>query len=286
MKIGTARPGAVRPSWRTPAPTRRLKWRPRGRTLKRRTAWPQREPTAPPPRSRPDPSRRARPGFNNASRATSVFQGIKFRCPGGRYGSEHELKTPNCTAACPAGTYCPEGALEPSLLPAGRYSPRKELRSFDDQASLCPAGSYCPPGAAAPSHCPAGRFGDRVGLKIGGVPRQNSAGDAPSRCPAGYVCPSGTAVSTSIKCGSPRALDLLEALERNAPLPERGETSRGGGLGAAAFCPRGSASIKRVRRGYYSIGPATKPRSSSEDTDVDIRRDEVRCEAGHYAFRE
>jgi hypothetical protein len=211
-------------------------------------------------------------------------QGIKFRCPGGRYGSEHELKTPNCTAACPAGTYCPEGSLEPSLLPAGRYSPKKELRSWN-QASLCPAGSYCPPGAAAPSQCPAGRFGDRVGLKSAACPAKESDGDAPSRCPAGYVCPSGTAVPTSTKCGSPRALDLLEALERNAPLPERGETLRGGGLGAAAFCPRGSASIKRVRRGYYSIGPATKPRSSSEDADVDVRSDEVLCEAGHYCVQ-
>ena len=65
----------------------------------------------------------------------------------------------------------------------------------------------------------------------------------------------------------------------------KGETLRGGGLGAAAFCPRGSASIKRVRRGYYSIGPSTKPRSSSEDTDLNIRRDEVRCEAGHYCVQ-
>ena len=97
------------------------------------------------------------------------IHGIKFRCPERTLRVEHELKTPNCTAACPAGTYCPEGSIEPSLLPAGRYSPKKELRSWN-QASLCPAGSYCPPGAAAPSHCPAGRFGDRVGLESAACP--------------------------------------------------------------------------------------------------------------------
>ena len=180
--------------------------------------------------------------------------------------------------ACPAGTYCPEGSLEPSLLPAGRYSPRKELRSFDD-AALCPAGSYCPPGAVAPSDCPAGRFGDRVGLKSAACPAKDSAGDAPSRCPAGYVCPSGTAVPTSIKCGSPRALDLLEALERNAPLPERGETLRGGGLGAAAFCPRGSAAA-RVRRG---IIPSVPPQNRGQLAKTRISifgGTQVRCAGG------
>ena len=207
-------------------------------------------------------------------------QGIKFRCPGGRYGSEHELKTPNCTAACPAGTYCEEGSLEPSLLPAGRYSPRKELRSFDD-ASLCPAGSYCPPGAAAPSQCPAGRFGDRVGLKSAACPAKESGWRRAVPVPRGLACPSGTAVPTSIKCGSPRALDLLEALSATRHFRKGGRR-----YVAAASARRPSVRAgrhpPRVRRGYYSIGPATKPRSSSEDADVDIRRDEVLCEAGHY----
>ena len=48
------------------------------------------------------------------------------------------------------------------------------------------------------------------------------------------LTPSGTAVSTSIKCGSPRALDLLEALERNAPFRKGGDATwrrpRRGGL--------------------------------------------------------
>ena len=68
------------------------------------------------------------------------------------------------------------------------------------------------------------------------------------------------------------------------PLPQQlsGGTPGAGGLGAAAFCPRGSAAVRRVRRGYYSIGPSTKPRSVSEDADLNTRRDEVRCEAGHY----
>ena len=96
-------------------------------------------------------------------------------CPAGTYchpgtavgiGNMKNFSTPQ---PCFESMYCPEGSLERSLLPAGRYSPRKELRSIDE-ASLCPAGSYCPPGAAAPSHCPAGRFGDRVGLESAACP--------------------------------------------------------------------------------------------------------------------
>ena len=165
------------------------------------------------------------------------IHGIKFRCPGGRYGSEHELKTPNCTAACPAGTYCPEGSLEPSLLPAGRYSPKKELRSWN-QASLCPVLP-----AARPHRHIVRRGAWRPCWLKSARPRHDSAGDASSRCPAGYVCPSGTAVSTSIKC-SPRALTHSSFGAQRAT-SERGARPwrrpwRGG------FCPRGSASSSRA----------------------------------------
>lgn len=211
-------------------------------------------------------------------------RGVKFLCPGGRYGSTSNLAAPNCTAACPAGTYCPDGSSEPVALLAGRYSPQKELRAVDE-APLCSIGAYCPLGSTSPVPCPAGRFGDRMGLESAACPASTSSGDAPSVCPPGYVCPAGTAVP-SIECGSPRALDLLQALERGTP--ERvntnsyGETQNGGGLGAAAFCPRGSAAPSRVRRGYYSIGPRTKPRSASEAADTNVRSDEIKCEPGHY----
>ena len=49
-------------------------------------------------------------------------QGKKYPCPAGFYGNTSFLVNVTCTAVCPEGSYCPEGASEPILCPAGTPS--------------------------------------------------------------------------------------------------------------------------------------------------------------------
>ena len=73
---------------------------------------------------------------------------------------------------CPLGSYCAEGATEPSKCPAGTFGPYQAARSKDQcipcspgdyneeegaaRCKQCMPGYYCPSGSVKPTPCPVG----------------------------------------------------------------------------------------------------------------------------------
>jgi hypothetical protein len=79
---------------------------------------------------------------------------------------------------CPAGSFCPTGAVAPLPCPPGQYcfgagnaAPTGNCTAgyycvgseSNATAQVCPKGAYCESGAAAPRLCPAGTFASAVG---------------------------------------------------------------------------------------------------------------------------
>ena len=85
-------------------------------------------------------------------------------CPPGTYGRDYGLKDEACTAPCPVGHYCPEGAVEPVKCPPGVFGGYEGLKDASCvldcegglcsdsaiSAGLCAEGFYCPEGAVTP----------------------------------------------------------------------------------------------------------------------------------------
>ena len=123
--------------------------------------------------------------------------------------------------------------------------------------------------------------------KIRGVPLKKFDGDAPSRCPAGYAAVrAARPFLRPLNAAAPRPLDLLEALERNAPLTSTGGDAtwrrpRRGGLLSARV-----GGNKTRAPGYYSIGPSTN-RGQLAKTRISIfgGRGPMRRERATTAFR-
>ena len=119
---------------------------------------------------------------------------------------------PNATTCkpvpCPAGHYCPAGAVAPTLCPAGFHcfagmsAPKRTGCGFYSPpgASLatgCPPGTYCPAASSAPTPCPVGSYCTPLGRPCAPTPcRARSYCPAqgmsqPVRCPHGSTSPPG-----------------------------------------------------------------------------------------------
>jgi len=70
------------------------------------------------------------------------------KCPAGTYSAAYGLKNANECIDCPAGYYCLEGTIDPTLTP-------------------CPIGSYCPEKTATSTGtpCEIGTYSSVVGTK-------------------------------------------------------------------------------------------------------------------------
>lgn len=91
-----------------------------------------------------------------------LSDGIRRKCPGGRYGSTSGLSDALCSGPCPAGYYCPEGSSDPTLHECGNHS------------------VYCPVGAHSPLHVSAGWY------TAGGLTANTSTTER--KCEPGTYC--------------------------------------------------------------------------------------------------
>ncbi len=166
--------------------------------------------------------------------------GVRFPCPGGRYGDETGVSNSSCAGECTAGHYCPDGSSSPTELvcgsatvycPAGSSRPLVAISGVytigqspeTRNATLpCDSGSYCVNGTR--SLCPAGRFGCADRLYEAGC-------NGP--CAAGYFCPAGSVSNQQAPCG--------------------GENSTVDGA-AAVYCPAGSAAPTPASLGHFTVG--------------------------------
>ena len=143
--------------------------------------------------------------------------GVRHKCPAGRYGTVERLAHRNCSAECPVGHYCPEGSPDPIMCPAGRYGESTGL-STSDCTNLCRPGFYCPAGSimANQTACRAGIYGAEYGLtnsqcsphcEQGGGPNATSSkGNGKfceaRACEAGYYCTEASVSPRNFDCGN------------------------------------------------------------------------------------
>ena len=84
---------------------------------------------------------------------TFCVLGRRLPCPAGVYGASNGLRSEQCTAPCPAGSYCPVGSLRPTLCPAGIFGAETGLSSAAC-SGLCHPGFWCPAGSTSPMQIP------------------------------------------------------------------------------------------------------------------------------------
>ena len=185
--------------------------------------------------------------------------GVRYDCPGGRYGATSTLQDRGCTGGCDAGYYCPPNSTSPQQWPCGNVSvycgpgsaspavaiggehtvgPDERTRNG---TAACASGSYCVNGTSR--LCPGGYFGcaDRLDSAL-----------CNGQCNAGYYCSAGSVSNQQHTCGG------------NASSPNA----------SAVYCPVGSPQPVRVDVGYYSTG--------SSDANPHIRSGQAQCPVGTY----
>ncbi|CAN0429086.1 unnamed protein product, partial [Ectocarpus sp. 8 AP-2014] len=132
-------------------------------------------------------------------------QGLATLCPAGTFGEREGLHDDACSGPCPAGWYCPPGAIDPFALACGgpeHYCPEGSGRPLPvdrgffaggvgsdlsgasggfSLQSRCPVGRYCVGGVSWP--CPAGRFG---------ASERSVNSSCTGLCGPGHYCPEGS----------------------------------------------------------------------------------------------
>ncbi|EEY68393.1 uncharacterized protein PITG_04849 [Phytophthora infestans T30-4] len=155
--------------------------------------------------------------------------GTRRACPAGVFGESTRVTTPECSASCPKGSYCPEATVVPIPCPPGTYGGEIGLTSAQC-SGLCPIGHYCTIGTITPEPCPSGTYGATPGLISSACSSTCSTVNKvlsclPSPCPAGYYCALATTVPQ--ECGS-----------------------------VEKFCPTGSSAPTTAAPGYYTTWKA------------------------------
>jgi hypothetical protein len=103
------------------------------------------------------------------------------------------------SGACPIGTYCPAGSINPVVCTAGRYCATTGLSVT---TGICTAANYCPTGSTSATQiiCPDGYY----------CPTGSAS---PIICPIGSFCPAPASVNTVCTagyCSFPCAMSMLK----------------------------------------------------------------------------
>ena len=197
--------------------------------------------------------------------------GVRTKCPVGRYGTTEELSHSNCTAECPSGYYCPLGSPDPIACPAGTYGATTGLSDVAC-TGRCQAGHYCPTGSTAvnQTRCRAGIYGAEEGLTNsqcspvcepdGGTGHPNSTDIVGEgrfcqvrHCWAGYYCREASTSPIHNECGD-----------------------------ASVYCPPSSSYPTPVDYGYYTVGHESVRGEMQVQGDARVRFSQEQCERGHY----
>ena len=201
-------------------------------------------------------------------------------CPAGTFsGVAVGLTVTGDCQSCPAGAYCPEASVMPTLCPIGRYSAATDATTSGacglcDTGMACPragltappmncsAGHYCPAGTEFPTDnpCPPGTYTDSTDLISEGQCETCPAGYAcgygtggrrnpPMDCAPGHYCPAGTISPTENDCpaGTYSAASNLESSDDCIPCPPGeycvgGQTEPDGDCSLGYYCPQYSSS--------------------------------------------
>lgn len=199
-------------------------------------------------------------GFKLCEPGNYCEQGMKYPCPGGKYGNANGLRDKKCSGLCPSGyicpektsypftykcglnesLFCPEGSATPTAVSIGYYSIGGTTETRNAQLP-CPKGSYCVAGVRL--LCPSGSYGENTQL---------SSAFCTGVCPAGWYCPEGTEdpyqhpcyANPSVYCpkGSARPLQTPEGYFATDP-----HIAAGGGFAAIDRCPQGTYCLGGVR---------------------------------------
>ncbi len=219
---------------------------------------------------------------------------FKFPCPAGRYGSEMDLFTSNCSGVCEGGYYCPEASTSKReiICPAGHYCPQASGEpigcpggSFNDVAgaiecvgicsagyycqgrsnssteTICPKGYYCPAGSSEPTICPQGYYGQGEGLSTSSCSGL-CEGQVGKYCPIGsvkdepVVCPEGSYCNGSL--GASSRIDCPGGVFSSGG---SATASCEGLCEAGYYCPRNSSSSREIEcpKGHYCSAGSSEP---------------------------
>lgn len=200
----------------------------------------------------------------------------KFPCPAGKYGaitgaaSEAEACA-DCPAGqyclpatinhtwfdCPRGFYCPAGAAEPVVCPAGKYSQEMNLGGLG-QCQSCPDGMFCLPGYE-PRNCPVGYWCQQDNNASGTMIHGALTASTPGSCGRGFYSGDITGLSNNgpDECmACPPGSYCPGGLRADWPLPcPAGTYSNDTGLGSASECTTCPAgwSCPFVGRTWYNF---------------------------------
>lgn len=244
-------------------------------------------------------SARRRDRIAPCPKAFFCTSGTKKPCPAGTYGATLQLKTPQCTDECPAGSYCPEQSVEPIRCPGGVFGDRVGLKAstcagqcregfFCPPGSIsatqhpCGTGTFCPPGSERPSHADAGAY------VINGDSREAKT---QLQCPRGSFCRGSDGVAVLCPGGTYGDVEGLKASTCAGQCLEgffcpRGSTSATQNEcgGPQVYCPRGSSKPQPVSTGLYSIGSRSLATQDQKPDDAATRFAQRRCEPGHFCI--
>lgn len=158
---------------------------------------------------------------------------------------------------CAEGTYCEEGVFAETPCETGTYNPNKGQK----ECLICPIGSFCPEGAIEPTICPVGFYCEEG---TGSVENVSSGNDEPStKCPAGQyqpeegrdyclTCPPGYYCQTE---GLSAIVDAMKCsaghwCKSSSVTPTPFSKSYGDQCQAGTYCDEGSAYEHDCPPGY------------------------------------
>lgn len=230
------------------------------------------------------------------------------QCPAGTYTSVRQIASQAECMACPAGSYCPSGAVSSIMCSPGTYNPSSGSGSLlaclnctagktcpfhgstNGVGVTCVPGYYCVAGTSRPQPCPAGKFSDAYGAT--GVQMCQS-------CPAGWFCAEGTNRFTSPMTRCPPGNYCGEGSDTPIPCPAGTYQPFSGGEDLSIcmhlcppgkYCPTGSSGPRgNCEDGYYcpegSANATAHPCPAGRfSTGAGLRSDHECdiCPAGYY----
>jgi hypothetical protein len=107
--------------------------------------------------------------------------GLRFACPGGRFGCSGRQSESSCDGACAAGFYCGPGSTNAQAMACGGVP-----------SSPGAAAVFCPEGTAGPVAVGVGNY------STGGPANAPHRRTGQAVCPAGLYCQGGVAVSVCV----------------------------------------------------------------------------------------
>ena len=168
--------------------------------------------------------------------------GLRYKCPAGRYGSSSGQSDEACDGECKSGYFCEAGSTSPLQSPCGN------------------ATVFCPKASSIPTLVELGYYSASQVYSITAGP--NATHDIQRECEVGYFCedgikyycPQGTYGVTALATNKAECEECTEGFYcRSQPAPPTTQDTQVECGDASKFCPKGSAEPRAVDLGYYTL---------------------------------